>query len=78
MRLFVDIWSDPLIVERIPSWIQREQDALVHLVLNHKNVRERVGFVAQRTFNAFVEGEHMFREGDLLIHFAGCWYVSFP
>jgi len=75
MKLFVDLWSDPLIVEKTPSWIQREQQALTYLIVHHPQLRERVGYVDQRLINGYVEGDDQWKEGDLLVHFAGCWYV---
>ena len=72
MRLFIDIWSDPLITERIPSWAQKEQDALNYLIVKHPQLRQRVGFVEQRLINAYATMESP--EKELLVHFAGCWY----
>jgi hypothetical protein len=73
MRLFVDLWTDPLIIDKTPSWPLREQDALAHLMLPHPNFRERIGFVRQRLINAYPGGENMWNPGDLVVHFAGCW-----
>jgi len=75
MKLFVDLWSDPLIVEKTPSWVQREQQALTYLIEHHPQLRERVGYVDQRLIDGYVEGAGEWREGDLLVHFAGCWYA---
>lgn len=52
-----------------------EQDALKHLMLEHPLVRQHVGIYPQRKFNAYVEGgDNMgYRDGDLLVHLAGCW-----
>jgi hypothetical protein len=75
MKLFVDLWSDPLIVEKTPSWVQREQQALTYLIERHPQLRERVGYVDQRLIDGYVEGAGEWREGDLLVHFAGCWYA---
>ena len=74
MKLFIDLWSDSLIVERTPPWAQREQDALTYMIVNHPYLLERVGFVRQRLINAYVMGLHMWVEGEFLVHFAGCWY----
>jgi hypothetical protein len=76
MRMLIDLWSDPLIVEKEPSWTLREQDALTYLLLNHPTLRRRTGFVHQSLINAFSEGRlfQKYEEGDLLVHFAGCWY----
>ena len=74
MRLFLDFWSDNLVVERVPSWPQKEQCAMAYLITNHPFLRERVGFIEQRLINAYPGGVHNWIEGELLVHFAGCWY----
>lgn len=74
MKLFVDLWCDPLIVEKTPTWLQREQQALTYLILQHPQLQELVGFADQRLINAYVEGAGQWREGELVVHFAGCWY----
>jgi len=75
-RVILDLWSDPLVTEREPSWPRREQDALTHLIVRHSYLRKRVGFVKQREMNSFTTGEdtERWKEGDLVVHFAGCWY----
>jgi len=52
-----------------------EQDAIKHLMLEHQLVRNHVGIYPQRKFNAYAQGgDNMgYRDGDLLVHFAGCW-----
>ncbi|KAF2476633.1 uncharacterized protein BDR25DRAFT_322036 [Lindgomyces ingoldianus] len=52
-----------------------EQDALKHLMLEHQLVRNHVGIYPQRKFNAYVQGGNTmgYRDGDLMVHFAGCW-----
>lgn len=52
-----------------------EQDALKHLMLEHQLVRDHVGIYPQRKFNAYVQGGGTmgYRDGDLAVHFAGCW-----
>ncbi|KAF2192138.1 glycosyltransferase family 34 protein [Zopfia rhizophila CBS 207.26] len=52
-----------------------EQDALKHLMLEHPMVRNHVGIYPQPKFNAYAEGgrEMGYRDGDLVVHFAGCW-----
>ncbi|KAF2705003.1 glycosyltransferase family 34 protein [Pleomassaria siparia CBS 279.74] len=52
-----------------------EQDAIKHLMLEHQLVRDHVGIYPQRKFNAYVQGgDNMgYRDGDLAVHFAGCW-----
>jgi len=55
-----------------------EQDALKHLMLEHRLVRNHVGIYPQRKFNAYVQGgDNMgYRDGDLLVHLAGCWVAK--
>ena len=55
-----------------------EQDAIKHLMLEHPLVRNHVGIYPQRKFNAYVQGgDNMgYRDGDLLVHFAGCWVTE--
>ncbi|KNG47458.1 glycosyltransferase family 34 protein [Stemphylium lycopersici] len=55
-----------------------EQDALKHLMLEHELVRKHVGIFPQRKFNAYMSGgSNMgYRDGDLLVHFAGCWTIG--
>lgn len=55
--------------------IEAEQDALKHLMLEHQLVRDHVGIYPQRKFSAYPDGNvNMgYRDGDLLVHFAGCW-----
>jgi hypothetical protein len=55
-----------------------EQDALKHLMLEHQLVRNHVGIYPQRKFNAYAQGgDNMgYRDGDLLVHFAGCWVAG--
>ncbi|KAL6703701.1 hypothetical protein ACN47E_009395 [Coniothyrium glycines] len=58
--------------------VNAEQDALKHLMLEHRLVRDHVGIYPQRKFNAYVEGGNNmgYRDGDLLVHFAGCWVTN--
>jgi hypothetical protein len=75
MRLFIDLWSDTMIIERTPPWPQKEQDALTYLIVNHPYLRERIGFVEQRSINSYAKGIGGWERGDFLVHFAGCWYT---
>lgn len=74
MRFFIDMWSDPLITERAITWSQKEQDALTYLIINHPFLFERVGFVPQRLINSYAREPGLWQTGDLVLHFAGCWY----
>ncbi|KAK9239179.1 galactosyl transferase GMA12/MNN10 family-domain-containing protein [Lipomyces kononenkoae] len=73
---FLDMWIDPMYVN---SGFERyEQDALNHIILNHARIRSRVAVVPQRVINAFSVGDDQkmgWMTGDLVVHFAGCWYV---
>jgi len=70
--MLLDMWMDPLLIAQ--DWPAREQDALVHLLDKHDSIWEHVGVVTQRDLNANAfESEDGWHEGDLLVHFAGCW-----
>lgn len=73
IELLLDYWSDPVFVDR--EFTFREQDTLGHLNVNHKAVRERIGIVPQRMLNSYIADDLWsgFEDGDLTIHFAGCW-----
>ena len=71
MHLFIDLWSDPLISDKAPSWAQKEQEALAYLIVKHRHLRQRVGFVDQKLINAYPRFHPV--EQELLVHFAGCW-----
>jgi hypothetical protein len=72
-KWLLDIWYDPFFVDK--DWPGKEQDAILHMVLNHKIVRDHTGYVPQRVLNAYsVGGDNMgWKTGDLVVHFAGCW-----
>jgi len=72
-RFIMEAWTDKLLMD--DRWVGKEQDALKHLMLEHPLVREHVGVFPQRMFNAYaVGGKFMgWREGDLMVHLAGCW-----
>jgi len=75
-KIFLDLWLDPFYIDR--DWAGKEQDALIHIIEHHKFIRQHVGILPQRTINAYSEGgdEMGWRPGDLVVHFAGCWYTS--
>ncbi|KAK1909211.1 hypothetical protein P3342_011290 [Pyrenophora teres f. teres] len=55
-----------------------EQDSIRHLMLEHQLVRQHVGIYPQRKFKAYVQGgSNMgYRDGDLVVHLAGCWVTE--
>lgn len=73
IELLIDYWADPVFIDR--EFTFREQDTLGHLNVNHKPIRERIGIVPQRMLNSYIADDLWsgFEEGDLAIHFAGCW-----
>jgi hypothetical protein len=75
-EIFLDLWLDPFYVAQ--TWPGKEQDAIIHMIRNHKFIREHVGILPQRSINAYCEGDENMRwhKGDLVVHFAGCWYTS--
>lgn len=72
-KWLMDLWSDPQFINA--KWEGKEQDALLKMVINHKSVRDHVGYINQRVINAYpVGGDDMgWYTGDLVVHFAGCW-----
>ena len=76
MRLFVDLWSDPILVDFADkNFMHKEQDLLLHLILEHPILRERVGFVPQRVINAYQDmddEEVRWHPGDIVVHFPNC------
>ena len=80
MRLFVDIWNDPILIGVAEGKFSlKEQDLLLHLILEHPKLRERVGFIPQRIINAYQdlewEEDVFWHPGDLVVHFVNCVYV---
>ncbi|ORX82848.1 galactosyl transferase [Basidiobolus meristosporus CBS 931.73] len=57
----------------------QEQGTMQHLFETNPSVAEHFYIVPQRNFNAFPqfacrgERDHVFQEGDFLVHLAGCW-----
>jgi mannan polymerase II complex MNN11 subunit len=76
MRLFVDLWSDSLLLEYSErNFRHKEQDLLLHLILEHPTLRERVGFVDQRVINSYQDMDDeavRWHSGDLVAHFPNC------
>lgn len=76
MRLFFDLWNDPILVDFADKNFQhKEQDLLLHLILEHPLLRDKVGFVEQRVINAYQDmddEEVRWHPGDLVAHFPNC------
>jgi mannan polymerase II complex MNN11 subunit len=75
MRMFVDLWSDPLLVDFANlNWLHQEQDLLLHLVFEHPELRKRVGWVNQTVFNSYADnrGGAAWQKGDFVVHFPDC------
>jgi len=75
MQLFVDLWSDPILVEYADiHWFQKEQDLFLYLIFEHPTLRKRVGWVKQNLINAYHEsrGGEQWESGDLVVHFPNC------
>ncbi|KAF3906596.1 hypothetical protein ABW20_dc0108648 [Dactylellina cionopaga] len=72
-KMLMDMWEEPFYV--FNGWPGKEQDALLHMVQHHRQVREHVALVPQRVLNGFPVGwEHMgWHKDDLVVHLAGCW-----
>lgn len=75
----LDLWGNPLLMWNENHdgrrFLRREQDAILYLYLNHEDVRQHVGLLPQRYFNAYhsggVSGFQAYYDGDILVHFAG-------
>ncbi|KAK9459498.1 galactosyl transferase GMA12/MNN10 family-domain-containing protein [Lipomyces oligophaga] len=70
----IELWSDPKYINA--KYERLEQDALLNLVLfDHPELLDHIAFVLQRKINAYSVGGRLmgWHEGDLVIHFAGCW-----
>lgn len=69
----LEMWADPLATAK--DWVFPENDGWTHLFKNHQIVRDHTAIVTQRALNAYPDynelGEH-WKDGDLLVHFAGC------
>ena len=77
MRLFVDFWNDPILIEFANErYALKDQDLFLHLIFQHPELRQRVGWVQQNVFNAYTQGgeDIIWRPGDLAVHFASCGY----
>lgn len=55
------------------SFGYREQDALGHLMLFHEQFLKRVAIVPQKLINEYVD---RLKEGDFVVHFAGCSFYK--
>ena len=87
-QMFLELWRDPILMLE-KEWWAHEQDALVHLFLQHHQfMKNHIGIVSQREYNAYapddinkealskdkIDLEAQFWEpGTFVIHFAGCW-----
>jgi galactosyl transferase GMA12/MNN10 family len=77
MQLFVDLWSDPILVNFAEThWLLKEQDLFLHLIFEHPKLRKRIGWVHQSVFNAYANGNEgeVWQPGDLVVHFPDCSY----
>ncbi|EOA81648.1 glycosyltransferase family 34 protein [Exserohilum turcica Et28A] len=72
-RFFLEAMTDTMLTGREHG--NAEQDAILHMILEHELVRKHVGVYPQRKFNSYTEGGDKmgYKEGDLAVHFAGCW-----
>jgi hypothetical protein len=78
MKLFVDLWTDPILVDFADThWLLKEQDLLLHLIFDHPYLRNRIGWVHQSLFNGYATEQDgvAWQPGDLAIHFPDCAYV---
>jgi mannan polymerase II complex MNN11 subunit len=77
MQLFLDLWSDPILVDFAnANWLLKEQDLLLHLIFQHPTLRNRIGWVPQNMLDSYasnVDGV-AWQSGDLVVHFPDCSY----
>lgn len=73
VTMLLDYWGDTVFINQ--EFRFREQDTLGHLNINHRLIREHIGVVPQRMLNSYISDDLWsgYEEGDLSIHFAGCW-----
>ncbi|ENI09901.1 glycosyltransferase family 34 protein [Bipolaris maydis ATCC 48331] len=73
-RIFLEMMTDRTMLMGKEHALA-EQDAIKHLMVEHELVRKHVGVFPQRRFNAYANGgpHMMWDDGDLAVHFAGCW-----
>jgi hypothetical protein len=83
MKLIAEFWSDRIMRQHASKSYQlQEQDLMLHTILEHPYVRQRVGIVQQGLFNAYVDEDDsgkwdVWEEGRVVVHFPACKYVSF-
>lgn len=69
----LEAWEDPLYEKQ--DFVRREQDALIHMFLNHERFQRHFGLVPQRILNSYYDDPKWvwaYQPGDLIVHFAGC------
>ncbi|EEB06906.1 alpha-1,2-galactosyltransferase gmh3 [Schizosaccharomyces japonicus yFS275] len=73
MRMFLDMWTEPSF--RTNEVVKNEQELLEYFAKHHPELTSHVGLVSPKKINSFDAAEEYIRytEGDLVIHFAGCW-----
>lgn len=81
----LDAWWDPVMYEQMHmQWEHKEQDALEYIYQNQPWVRSGVGFLPQRSINAFPLGacgeeknpriHYQEEDRDLVVNMAGCMF----
>lgn len=81
----LDAWWDPVMYEQMHmDWEHKEQDALEYIYQSQPWVRSSVGFLPQRSINAFPPGacgeennpriHYQEEDRDLLVNMAGCMF----
>jgi hypothetical protein len=79
MKLFIDLWNDPILITYAEDHFRlKEQDLFLHLIFEHPHLREKVGFVKQRMINAYQDTDDekvRWHPGDIVTHFPNCGYV---
>lgn len=80
MKLTVEFWSDGILLRYAQEkYRYLEQTLMLHTILTHPQLLQRVGFLRQGLINAYTTTSpdglwDTWQEGELVVHFAACKY----
>jgi hypothetical protein len=83
MRLTVELWSDEIFLRYAEEkYHYLEQALILHTILRHPQLLQRVGFLRQGLINAYATTSpdglwDTWQEGELVVHFAACRYFPY-
>jgi galactosyl transferase GMA12/MNN10 family len=81
MKLTVEFWIDEIMMNYArQNYAYQEQDLMLHTILSHPQLLQRVGFLRQGLINAYgsVDSEGRWatwEEGEVAVHFPACKYI---